>query len=215
MWLTTSQRVRLLIRDLVLQPSFVPAYLAHLPFWGKSPLDLRKPWWSYASIRRCRTLIGPESRVFEFGTGGSTIFLASRVQSVTCVEDSLAWARAVEAKLAELDIKNCTIHRADLPSRDENDPKWQSYLGFLEGSYDLIIVDGQDTHELGFRSPGVMRNKCFYHSERFIRPGGAIIVDDSWRYPHLRTTSHAKKVETFASVGPCRYGVTSTDVYFY
>jgi hypothetical protein len=42
-----------------------------------------------------------------------------------------------------------------------------------------------------------------------------IVVDDSWRYPELRAKNRAKRFSVFQSVGPCRPGVTSTDVFFY
>jgi hypothetical protein len=40
-------------------------------------------------------------------------------------------------------------------------------------------------------------------------------VDDSWRYPSLRASAKTKRYKVFRSVGPCRPGVTSTDLYFY
>ena len=42
-----------------------------------------------------------------------------------------------------------------------------------------------------------------------------IVVDDSWRYPTLRKKNRARDLKVFESVGPCRPGVTSTDIYFY
>ena len=48
-----------------------------------------------------------------------------------------------------------------------------------------------------------------------IKPGGIIVVDDSWRYPKLRQENRAQKHRIFQSVGPCRPGVTSTDIFFY
>ena len=44
---------------------------------------------------------------------------------------------------------------------------------------------------------------------------GIVVVDDSWRYPGLRRNHRAKELKIFQSVGPCRPGVTSTDVFFY
>ena len=56
---------------------------------------------------------------------------------------------------------------------------------------------------------------CFERAENQIKPGGIIVIDDSWRYPGLRKKNRAKEFREFRSVGPCRPGVTSTDVYFY
>lgn len=38
---------------------------------------------------------------------------------------------------------------------------------------------------------------------------------DSWRYRELRAQHRAHRLEVFESVGPARFGVTSTDVYFF
>ena len=61
------------------------------------------------------------------------------------------------------------------------------------------------------------RADCFKRAESNITPGGIIVVDDSW-FPDcaaLRNSNRAKRVRMFESTGPCRIGVTSTDVYFY
>ena len=215
MWLNNSQRARLLLRHLLLQPQYLPSYLAHLPRWGRSPLDLGLPLWPYAAISRCARLLRPDSRVFEFGTGGSTVFLARRAATVESVEDSAAWHQAVTTRLAQLGLAHATVLQRDLPASDPTHPHWPAYLAPLHGQYDLIVIDGQDNTDLRFGESGHLRTHCFFHSENFIRPGGVIVVDDSWRYPALRSASKARRVETLASVGPCRYGVTTADFYYY
>jgi hypothetical protein len=77
-----------------------------------------------------------------------------------------------------------------------------------ESTFDVIIVDGSEWTLNA-------RPICFRAAEQQIAPGGIIVVDDSWRYRELRQAYRAKRVEIFESVGPARYGVTSTDVYFY
>jgi predicted O-methyltransferase YrrM len=74
--------------------------------------------------------------------------------------------------------------------------------------FDLIVVDGSEewTH---------VRPICFAKAEDHVKEGGIIVVDDSWRYPTLRQKHHAKDLKIFQSVGPCRPGVTSTDIFFY
>jgi hypothetical protein len=48
-----------------------------------------------------------------------------------------------------------------------------------------------------------------------VKPGGIIVLDDSWRYAAPRLRNKAKRFEVFESVGPCRPGCTTTDVFFY
>jgi predicted O-methyltransferase YrrM len=72
----------------------------------------------------------------------------------------------------------------------------------------VIIIDGTEEwiH---------VRPTCFRLAEERVKSGGIIILDDSWRYADPRRSNKAKRVESFVSTGPCRPGVTSTDVFFY
>jgi hypothetical protein len=74
--------------------------------------------------------------------------------------------------------------------------------------FNVIVVDGTEW------TPNV-RPICFRSAEEQVAPGGIIVVDDSWRYRQLRQRNRAKRFQIFESVGPARFGVTSTDVYFY
>ena len=102
-------------------------------------------------------------------------------------------------------------HAASRPF-DFKDPvgfEKSDYLHALpDAPLDVIVVDG--TEEWNY-----VRPTCFRHAEKFIKPGGIIVVDDSWRYPELHRKHRAKRVQSFQSVGPCRPGVTSTDIFFY
>jgi hypothetical protein len=83
------------------------------------------------------------------------------------------------------------------------------YLRAIEGHrFDVIIIDGSEEwiH---------VRPICFEKAERHVATGGIIVVDDSWRYPELRHKNCAREHQILQSVGPCRPGVTSTDVFFY
>ena len=85
--LSNPQRVIKLIKDLASKPLNVPRYLSCLPLWKRSPLNLAMPWWSFSAIdfmsKQCRA----DQDVFEFGSGGSTLFFAKRCKTVTAVED--------------------------------------------------------------------------------------------------------------------------------
>ena len=74
----------------------------------------------------------------------------------------------------------------------------------------MIIVDSYD-----FPEPHSLRPMLFEIAEDRIRPGGIIVVDDSWRYPQLRTGNQARQVHTERGVGPSRRSVTSTDFFLY
>ena len=206
---TVPQKVGRLLGNLVSHPRYVPRYFAHNVLNGKWPLDLELPWFSYAAIDFLEKYFRPNMELFEFGSGGSTLFFARRCKSVTSVEDNARWSEIVAKRLASRSITNVRLHSMPVhfttPEAFEN----SDYLKAVQRTRaDVIVVDGAEwTQDI--------RPLCFRAAEEQIGPGGIIVVDDSWRYRELRQANRAHRVEVFESVGPARIGVTSTDVYFY
>jgi predicted O-methyltransferase YrrM len=209
MQLTNLERVRKLGGDLLQRPSNIPRYLSQNILSRRSPIELELPWFSYGAIDFLESFLRPEMRVFEFGSGGSTIFFARRCARVESVEDDPAWAARVRERMVQLGLTNVAITECFF---DFNNPAGfadSKYLGRIrEGFYDVIVVDGADNDYS-------IRPQCFEVAQDRVNPGGIIVVDDSWRYCQLRETNRARRLEVFETVGPARYGVTSTDIYFY
>ena len=115
----------------------------------------------------------------------------------------------VTGRLKELALKNVELKLCPFDFKNPKGFEKSDYLHAVpKRKFDVIVVDGtEEWHHV--------RPICFQHAETFIKPGGMIIVDDSWRYPSLRAKNAAKRHEVFQSVGPCRPGVTSTDIFFY
>lgn len=207
--ISNSARMTLVIKDFCMHPTYMQHYLKQNIFGKYSPLDLELPWFSYAAIDYLKSNLKNTMDVFEWGTGGSTLFFAQRCRSVVSVEDDAQWMDLVRLQIKSRHIANSTIHFRPYNFDRPIDFANSEYVTTIkDGEYDLIVVDGQDkTFD--------ERPVCFYIAEAHIRPGGIIVVDDSWRYTKLRTENRAKKVEVFQSTGPARLGVTSTDLYFY
>ncbi|MFL6541871.1 MAG: hypothetical protein ACJ8I9_01765 [Chthoniobacterales bacterium] len=209
MQLTNFQRVCRLGANLLQHPRNVPRYFAQNLVARKSPLDLALPWFAYGAIDFLEAELRPEMRVFEFGSGGSTIFFAGRCASVRAVEEEATWASRVRQRAAELVLHNVEIVNAPFNFNHAQDFVSSDYLAQVgNGVWDVIVVDGAD-------NDFTIRPICFRRAESQVKSGGMIVVDDSWRYTQLRTSHHARRVEVFESVGPARFGVTSTDIYFY
>ena len=207
--LTNPQRVAKLAGHLMQHPGNVPRYVAHNLISRKPPVELELPWFSYGAIDFLENYLRKETRVFEFGSGGSTLFFAQRAKSVTSVEDNAHWCELVAEKLAACRIENVDLRHVPVTFTTEEAFAASDYLNAVrQSAFDTIIVDGT---EWALRA----RPICFRAAEKQIAPGGIIVVDDSWRYRELREENRAKRFEVFESVGPARYGVTSTDVYFY
>lgn len=207
--LTNPQRMAKLAGDLMQHPGNVPRYVAHNLVARKTPVDLELPWFSYGAIDFLDGYLHKEMSVFEFGSGGSTLFFARRCESVVSVEDNSGWYELVAEKLVRRGVRNVDLRHVSVAFTTEQDFLTSDYLEAVQLSvFDVIVVDGTEW------TPNV-RPICFRSAEKQVAPGGIVMVDDSWRYRELRQVNRAKRMEVFESVGPARFGVTSTDVYFY
>ena len=108
MYLTNTQRILKVFSQLVGNPSHLLPYLRH-SLTTKSPLDLELPWWSLGAIRAIEEHLGQDHQVFEWGSGGSTLFLANRCQEVTTVEQNPEWLDKVGNALRKRKLANTTL----------------------------------------------------------------------------------------------------------
>jgi hypothetical protein len=100
-------------------------------------------------------------RVFEFGSGNSTLWWAARVASVVAVEHDATWAERV----AEDAPSNAQVLQVTL----EPDGDYCRTPQRTEEAYDVVVVDGRD------------RVRCAVNSLAALASDGVIIWDDSWR----------------------------------
>ncbi len=206
---TALQKVARLVGHLIAQPKYFIPYLRTNIIADTSPLELELPWISYGAIDFLKEFVRPDMSVFEYGSGGSTLFFARRAAAVTSTEDNRLWMDKVAQRLAQLGLNNALFQYHEFDFKQPANFKHSRYLHSIpDKKFDIIVVDGTE-------EAIDVRSICFQHAEKFVRNGGIIIVDDSWRYPDLRRTHQAKRCTVFQSVGPCRPGVTSTDIFFY
>lgn len=117
--------------------------------------------------------------------------------------------KKIVEKSKQLNITNIDLRFFEYDFKNkEAFTKSQFYDFIQKNKYDIILIDNYEENIQ-------LRPICFYAAEKSIKPGGIIIIDDSWRYTELRKNNSAKDVQIFKSIGPGRLGVTSTDIYFY
>jgi len=152
-----------------------------------SGLDL--PWWTFEAIEKVDRFLKerPNARVFEYGSGASTIWLARRAAEVISVEHDAAWFPEVERRLSGFPHARLRFVAPDAtPSADaryaSDKPAWRGrtfrdYVHAIdaeEGMFDLIVVDGR------------ARTACLEHARTRLAPGGLIVFDNSHRAPYRR-----------------------------
>ncbi len=206
---SVPRKIARLASHLLSHPEYSRRYLRHNLFHRAMALDLELPWFPYAAIDFLQEYLKPHMTVFEYGSGGSTLFFARRVRYVYSTEDNAEWYQRVCGRLNEKWLSNVHVKFCPFDFKNPAGFEKSAYLHSLpDEPLDVIVIDGTEEWAL-------VRPICFRLAEQRIQPGGIIIVDDSWRYPELRGDHRAQRFQTFQSVGPGRPGVTSTDVFFY
>lgn len=181
-----------------------PGEVRHLRRWyaerGKSPFDLASPWMNYRAIAFLESEVTPVARVFEYGSGGSTLWFASRAGSVLSIEHNPEWAELVAGALEGVD--NATLVQVPVVDGD-----YSAYVAKVleeqDGSFDVVVVDGRH------------RVACVRNAASKVAPGGVLLLDDSERtyyqgafealadWPHI----------TFRGIKAGGVGLVSTTVW--
>lgn len=140
------------------------------------------PWLVFDAQQRLEVLLRKDARVFEWGSGISTVWLARRAATVVSVEHDAAWYAAVGAALLERDLRNCDRRLIELGARETAHEAYAAAIdAFADSSFDLVIVDGR------------VRTRCAAHAAPKVAPGGSLLLDNAER-PRYR--------EIFAQLSP-------------
>ena len=179
-------------------------------FWsllpGHGPLDDETPWMTFRAIRWLRSFLRPEMAVFEYGTGGSTLFFARRARSLVSIENDPRWHARVDRALRLAGISNCDLRlvppvTAKTASNEYGAPElpgfdFEAYVRTIDGhpanSFDLVSIDGY------------ARPACVAHAIPRVRPGGYLLLDNSdWRMYNEAMATLARFPRTdFGGAGP-------------
>lgn len=145
-------------------------------------LDL--PWWTYPAIAEVDAALaakGGKARVFEYGSGASTVWLGRRASSVHSVEHSKDFVEFLGAALAE--VPNVDLHHvaaaqrgpdARIPSERQGHAglDFADYVSSIDkvgGFFDVIVIDGR------------ARAACLRQAIPHLAPDGLVVFDNSNR----------------------------------
>ena len=134
------------------------------------------------------TILRPDFTVFEWGSGGSTLWLAQRVAHVVTVENIPIWQLEVgryaqQAGLDNIEYLLVCWEKGEPITDALLDAYTETILQFPLESFDLIFSDGW----------GEARRRCAPLADSRLKPGGWLVADDSGWNP-VRT-SIARYVE--------------------
>ena len=193
-------------------PQFLRTLFAIYDVEDLASLDL--PWWNYRTIAEVESFLArrPEARVFEYGSGASTVWLARRAGVVKSVEHDIEFAQVVRklvngfgsVEILTVPATPLQAGRAGIPSerRSSRGLDFSDYVASIErinGAFDLIIVDGR------------ARVESFRRAIPFLADDGMVVFDDVERAryrPALLTPQF--EVRILRGLTPCLPYPTST-----
>ena len=108
MYLSNFQRTLKVVGHLFAHPQNLIPYFRY-SVTQSSPLELELPWWSLSAIRKMKEHLKRDHRVFEWGSGGSTVFLAKECKELTSIEHDPNWFEQVQTIINEQDIGNSRL----------------------------------------------------------------------------------------------------------
>jgi hypothetical protein len=119
------------------------------------------PWFTYPAIEYLNQFNFSDKRVFEYGSGNSSLFWAARTREVVSVESDQQWFNRIS-------LNSPTNLILSLHADKEN---YVSCITRQEGCFDIIVIDGR------------WRMSCVDKSIHHLSSEGIIILDNSDRYP--------------------------------
>jgi hypothetical protein len=192
-------------RGFILEILKNPRQRKHIFQWIESKqesylLKNKLPWLVYDAINYLKIMNLEGKKVFEYGSGGSTLFwlsqnticvsiehdpnwytlLRSQTQPNSLIDYRLVLPKKVETSLERLDPADPNHYISN--NVDYYGYSFINYVSeidtFPDGYFDVVLIDGR------------ARPSCIKHSVRKIKGGGLIILDNSDREYYLRKTNH-------------------------
>lgn len=191
-------------------------------------LDKPSPWITFNSRRFLTSKMRPNMKIFEWGSGGSTLFWLQHNAQVVSVEHDAAWSEILAGRLSKLaaaDIDYRLVPAEKLASPitpfDVADPrlylsgddrftehqfvKYATQIDeFPDQHFDIILVDGR------------ARPACIVHAINKVKVGGWLVIDNANIDYYFTNTRHLLsnyEKFTFYGAGPLYPALWQTDIY--
>jgi hypothetical protein len=172
---------------------------------GARFIERRASWITFPAARFLESLVSRESRVFEYGAGGSTRFFAGRVGELVTVEHDREWLQRTAAKMSRRSKRRWQAHLAEPVASEEpgrfavtdpqtyasTDPRFagmsfRAYASVIEryddNYFDVVLIDGR------------ARPSCFKHAVAKVKFGGYIVFDNAEREQYRWVEEAARKL---------------------
>lgn len=176
--------------------------LCHFRKWykmrnsGLGTFEYQIPWMVFGCVDFLDDWLKPEMLVFEYGSGGSTLFFASRVKNVLSIDHNPQWFKIIKETIEQKNIKNIEynlmepIIDSDFDKKNYLNPNhflsageefsgknFSTYVKaidkFNDDFFDLVVIDGR------------ARQSCISQAKTKVRKGGILLLDNADREYYL------------------------------
>jgi predicted O-methyltransferase YrrM len=190
-------------------------------FYQNRPLKYGLPWLTYDAILWLESHLTKKMVVFEWGSGGSTVYFAQKVKQLISVEHDKKWYEQTKKTLEERLLKNKVKYLYKPPKKIgkkgkkvflSSQPKYSGYSfaqycqiinKFPDSSFDLVLVDDE------------ARNDCLRLAKKKVRQAGYLILDNS-DTPECKTEMQKMKRwprTDFPGIGPFNSYLWQTTIW--
>ena len=136
--------------------------------------------------------------VLEFGCGASTIWLSYKVGFLVAIEHNSEWLYKIKNHINQQKVQLIYHQATQINDSDLVDKPYTPIINGLPHNYfDAILIDGRN------------RIECFRESDKLLKKGGLILLDNSEREELQEAFELGQKYTTchnFVQVGPDKYG---------
>ncbi len=177
--------------------------LFFFPLWrqyrtsDKGTIHYRTPWLVFSSISYLNKYLKKGMRVFEWGSGGSTLYFAAKTGHIISIEHDSNWYQQAKQSIEGSELAGAVKYTliepqpvADETPRNCKHPQhyyscFTEYAGmqfeayakaideYPESYFDLIVVDGR------------VRSSCIAHALQKLKTNGVLLLDNADRSYYL------------------------------
>ncbi|MEA3642382.1 MAG: class I SAM-dependent methyltransferase, partial [Lamprobacter sp.] len=158
------------------------------------------PWVTYPFLHFLDKRIRSDFKVFEYGSGNSTLWLSAHVEKIVSVEHDAGWYQKMKAKMpANVEY---LYHALEYGGAYGQEISKDHYTGV----FDIVFVDGRD------------RVNCLRNCLHALKQNGIVILDNAERTRYNPGSDHLlqhgfKRLD-FIGMGPVNLEAWSTAVFY-
>lgn len=153
--------------------------------YGRHALRENVPWIVPESLDFLRGIIQPDWSVWEWGSGGSTVYWARNCKFTISVEHNSKWFHWTRKQLIKDGLWD-NVRLINVPGDQKEDKSRFRYYADVINDYvrmrdafDLVFVDGEASS----------RGWCVGNAVKYLRPGGWLLLDNGNWYKDGHTPS--------------------------